>query len=145
MSDVVLFQTADGGEITCVNGVIAVDEGVATSVFLSLFGGNEDDSGDDADKPREFWGNKLETIDARKLRSRLQALLRSLPLTSGNLLRIEDAAKLDLQWMLDTKLADSVEVNASIPKLNWVKIETKIEIQNVTYTPTFLAQPGSAS
>ncbi len=143
--DVVFFQTADGGEISCENGVIALDEGVASAVYVSFFGGNEDDSGDTVDNAREFWGNKIETVAARKIRSRLQALLRSIPLTSGNLLRIEDAAKLDLQWMLDTKLADSVEVSASIPKLNWVKIETKIEIQDETYTPTFLVQTGTVS
>lgn len=142
--DVVLYQSADGGEITCTNGVIAIDDGVATSVFLSLFGGNEDDAGDDAEKHLEWWGNKVETSESKKLRSRLQYLLRNQPATSGTLLLFEDAAKLDLQWVLDTKLADSLEVSASIPKRNWVKIEVKIEIQDELYTPTFLAQTGTA-
>jgi phage gp46-like protein len=140
--DVKFFQTADGGEVICANGVFELGEDVPTAVYLSLFGGNEDDSGDDSDKANQWWANAIETVESQKLRSRLQNLLRSIPLTSGNLVRIEDAAKLDLQWMLDTKLADSVEVTASIPKLNWVMIETKIEIQDQTYTPAFAAQSG---
>lgn len=144
MSDVVMIQTADGGEITCEGGVIATDDGIATAVYISLFGGNEDDSGDDAEKHLEWWGNKIETTAAGKIHSRLQHLLLTEPATSGTLTLFEDAAKLDLQWMLDTKLADGIEVVASIPKLNWVQVEAKIEIQGDVYAPIFLAKTGKS-
>lgn len=137
MSDVVLFQTDNGGEIECVAGQITLDEGLFSAVFISLFGGNEDDSGDDVDKSREWWGNKIETDPTKKIRSRTGSLLRSLPAISGNLGRIEDAVTLDLQWMLDTKLADAVVPAVSIPALNKIKIDLKIEIQNRVYDLSF--------
>ena len=145
MSDVVLFQTPEGGEITCTAGQIALDEGLATSVYISLFGGNEDDSGDDSDKAREFWGNKIESDSTKKLRSRTGNLLRSIAITSGNLSRIEDAVTQDLQWMLDTKLADAVVPSVRVPALNTVQIDVKIEIQNRVYDVSFTKKTGVTS
>jgi phage gp46-like protein len=145
MSDVVLFSTVEGGEITCEAGQIALDDGVETAVYISLFGANEDDSGDDDGKSVEWWGNKVESDSTKKLRSRTQYLLRSIALTSASLLLIEDAVAQDLQWMLDTKLADAVVPSASIPALNTVKIDVKIEIQDKTFTPSFVKKTGTAS
>jgi phage gp46-like protein len=143
--DVALYNTVEGGEITCEGGQIALDEGVATAVYISLWGANEDDAGDDSTKPREWWANKIETSDVKKLRSRVQNLLRSMPLTSGNLQLLEEAAAQDLQWMLDTKLVDAVVPRASIPAINTLKLEVKIEIQNRAYTPlAFIAKAGSS-
>lgn len=144
MSDVVLFNTVEGGEITCEAGQIAIDEGVATAVYISLWGGNEDDSGDDDTKSLEWWANKTEGDATKKLRSRTQNLLRSIALTSGNIQLIEDAAALDLQWMLDTKLADAVVPTVSIPALNTVKIDLKIEIQGKAYALAFAKKTGKS-
>lgn len=144
MSDVILQHTPDGGEITCENGVIAMDEGVVTAVYVSLFGGNEGDSGGDEHKAVEWWGNKIETDSTKKLRSETQHLLRSIPATSGNLRLIEDAVGHDLAWMVETKLASFVGCSASIPALNTVKIDVKIEIQNELYEPSFSAKWGQA-
>ena len=144
MSDVVIFQTEDGGEIICEAGQIALDDGLAGAAYLSLFGGNDDDSGDDDGKSKEWWANKTETNDAKKFRSRTQSLLRGLPLTSGNLGLVEDAVAQDLQWMLDTKLADFDGASASIPALNWIKIAVKIEIQGKAYAPVFAKKTGTS-
>ena len=144
MADVLVYQTNDGGEIICEAGQIAMDDGVQTAVFLSLFGGNEDDSGDDDGKAKEWWPNKTETDANKKFRSRTHYLLRSIALTSGNLQLIEDAAALDLQWMLDTKLADFVGASASIPALNWIRIDVKIEIQGKAFAPAFAKKIGTA-
>lgn len=142
--DVRIFQQPDGGEIECVAGQITMDDGLASAVFISLFGGNEDDSGDDDGKAKEFWGNKVETDANKKLRSRTQNLLRSIALTSGNLQLIEDAVALDLQWMLDTKVADFVGASASIPALNWIKLDVKIEIQGKAFATAFAKKMGTA-
>lgn len=144
MSDVALTQMLEGGEIECVAGQITMDDGVATSVYISLFGANEDDSGDDDTKSLEWWANKVETDPNKKLRSRVQNLLRSIALTSGNIQLIEDAAALDLQWMLDTKLADAVVPTVSIPALNTVKIDLKIEIQGKAYALAFAKKTGTS-
>lgn len=145
MSDVVLFQTADGGEITFANGEPLMDEGLATAAYVSLFGGNEEDSGGDETKAKEFWGNKIEPVAAQKLRSETQFLLRSMPITSGNIARVEDAISHDLAWMVETALASFVGGSVSIPALNTLKIDVKIVVQNVVYAPIFLFKRSTAS
>jgi phage gp46-like protein len=138
MADVRLFQTEDGGEIELVGGQIALDEGLDSAVFLSLFGGNDDDGGLDGDKLKQWWGNVDELDETRKYRSLTQYLLRSLPLIPNNLRRIEDAAVSDLAWMLDTKLASFVGATATMPGRNTVKLTPKIEIQGKSFEPAFL-------
>lgn len=142
MADVLIFQTPDGGEVTCTAGQILLDDGVASVVYISLWGGNEDDSGSDADKPKEFWANKIETDATKKIRSRTQALLRSIPATSGNLRLIEEAVAQDLAWMLETKLATFVGASVSIPRLNWVNIEVSVEIQGKSFAVSFAKKVG---
>lgn len=145
MSDVLLFQTPDGGEVTFENGQPLMDDGLETAVYLSLWGGNEEDSGGDEGKPHEFWGNKIESDPAKKLRSGTQFLLRSIPITSGNIVLIEDAVAQDLAWMVDTKLASFVGGTVSIPALNTIRIDVKIVVQDKTYAPVFLYKRSVAS
>lgn len=143
MTDVVLYQLEDGGEITCVAGQIAMDDGVATAVYLSLFGGNEDDSGSDADMPREWWGNKDARNPQETYRSETQYLLRSLSITSGNIRHVEDAVAHDLAWMAESELASFVGAEVSIPALNTVKILVKVEIQQVEFVLEFVRKVGT--
>jgi len=119
--DVAMFQTDDGGEIVVENGVVMMNDGLETAVYNSLFGGNELDSGDQ-DNPYQWWGNADETQPDRKIRSRTQYILKGIPATSANLRRIEEAARNDLQWMLDTGTATEIDVEASIPQPNRLRI-----------------------
>lgn len=121
MTDVLLRQTPDGGDITIEGGLLLMSEGLETAAYLSLFGGNEDDPAE-ADRTLQWWGNLLETEPERAQRSETQYLLRSLPAIPVNLRRIEQAAARDLQWMLDTETAQSVAVEATIPAVNRVSI-----------------------
>ena len=121
--DVLLFQTVDDGEINIENGLVEMSGGLETAAYLSMFGGDEDLS--------EWWGNLEETELARKYRSETQNLLQSIPATSGNLRRIEQAATRDLAWFLELKVASSVDVSASIPSINHVNITVVIEAEGV--------------
>lgn len=126
MTDVLLKQDDDGGEITIQGGLLLMTEGLETAAYLSLFGGNEDDPGD-TESPLAWWGNLLDVEPERQYRSETQHLLASgLPAIPFNLLRIEQAAARDLQWMLDTELAQSVTVEASIPAANRVRLAVVI-------------------
>ncbi len=129
MTDVLLRQSNDGGDITIENGLVLLSEGLEPAVFLSLFGGNEDDPGD-ADTTQQWWGNIGETAPERTYRSETQHLIKSLPAIPANLRRIEQAAARDLQWMLDTGEAESVSVEATIPELN--RVRTNVTIQTTT-------------
>lgn len=127
MTDVLLRQTADGGSITVESGLFLLSDGLETAVYLSLFGGNEQDSGEGA-SDQQWWGNLSETEPARTYRSETQFLLRALPAIPVNLLRIEQAAGRDLQWMIDEGAAQSVKVSAHIPALNRVAVNVALVV-----------------
>lgn len=123
--DVLLFQTADDGEILVVEGVTTMVGGFETMVYLCLFGGNEDDDGS-ADSPENWWGNRWETDADYQYRSLTQHLLRSIPATTGNLQRIADAVHQDLAVFKNKSIASSVVVSVSIPAINTVSITVTI-------------------
>lgn len=125
MSDVLLYQTDDDGEINIQNGVVELSGGLETSAYLSLFGGNEDDDGSDQ-SITQWWGNLDETLPERRYRSRTQFLLKSIPATSGNLLRIQDAVESDLAWMVEVGAASEVSASVTIPSVNRVSIVISI-------------------
>jgi len=124
--DVSLFQTNDGGEITVEGGIVTMSGGLETSAYLSLFGGNEDDDGR-ADNPFNWWANISEVETAKQYRSETQNLLQALPATTGNLRRVEDAANRDLAWFITERVASAVNVTASMPGLNKLKLTIDIE------------------
>src|SRR5690606_12757077 len=137
MADVHLFHTADGGEISVVNGVFQMREGWESAAYLSLFGGNERDSGVAGDDPLQWWANVVETREERRYRSETQNLLRSIPAVPGNLRRIEDAAGRDLAWFVELGHATQVSARATIPALNRVNIQVAIEINGEVLTADF--------
>lgn len=124
--DVSLFQTNDDGNIEVEGGIVTMGGGLETAAYLSLFGGNEDDDGR-KDNPTNWWANLDEVDPVREYRSETQNLLQAIPATSGNLRRIEDAANRDLTWFVQNKVASSVNVVASIPGLNKIKLTIDIE------------------
>jgi phage gp46-like protein len=135
--DVRLFQTDDGGEIQVESGIVAMDGGLETAVYLSLFGGNEDDDGRPSNLAT-WWGNIDEQLPERRYRSETQNLLRALPATSGNLRRVEDAGNRDLAWLIEQNVASSVSVSASVIGLNRVKITINVEAVGIPSRFEFL-------
>lgn len=137
MSDVRLYESLGQGQIDCVNGQLLLSEdGLESAVFISMFGGNEDDTGLQADDSRQWWGNLSEGDPARRYRSETQALLRALPLTPGNLRRVEDAATRDLEWMTDS-IADAVVAQASLTGVNRLSLAVSIEINSQIFRFVF--------
>lgn len=124
--DVLLFQTPDDGDINVENGIVELTPGFETAVYLSMFGGNEEDSGGSED-PNEWWGNLLDTDPARHYRGETETILESMAAVPANLLKVQEAAKRDLQWLLDTNAASTVEVTASMPGLNRVGLVVTVQ------------------
>lgn len=133
--DVLLTASVEFG-IEVIGGIVTMTAGFETAVQLSLFGGNEGDDGSEGN-PETYWGNLLETDPARRYVSRTAEILRGLPATSGNLLRVEEAALSDLQWMLDVSAASSIDVTVTIPALNRVTITVVILAIGVESTFSF--------
>ena|SRR5690606_23129134 len=119
--DLKLTASPDGGDIEIVNGQITLDEGPETAIYLSLFGGNHDDSGDESDDAKQWWGNLATDVDAEKYRSRTQQVLRGLPATSANLVVVRNAATADLEWMRGV-VFDEIAATASIPARDTVRL-----------------------
>lgn len=124
--DVLLFQTTDDGEIEVEDGRVTLSGGLETAAYLSLFGGNEQDSGR-PDDPLTWWGNMDEGQPERRYRSETQYLLRAIPAIPANLRRIEQAAERDLSWMVSTNAATAVSATASMPGRNRVRLTIRIE------------------
>lgn len=124
--DILLFQTSDGGDLNIEDGLVEMSGGLETAAYLSLFGGNEDDDGR-ANSPDSWWGNLGEADPAQHYRSETQHITQALPATSNNLRRVEDAAKRDLAWFITKKVASSIKLVASIPRVNTVRIQVFIE------------------
>lgn len=143
--DVLLYNTTDGGEISYVNGLAVMDDGLYAAAYLSLFGGMEQDSGLAATESKQWWGNLGETQPERRYRSETQYLLNTLPAIPANLKRLDDAAGRDLGWMVDTSLANAISVLTTMPGLNRVRIETNIEIADQRYELVFDQRWGQAA
>ena len=117
MTDVLLCQTINNGDINLIEGVIEMSPGIETAAYLSMFGGSD------------WWGNVDESTHARQYTSRTQALIESLPPSSRNLLRIEEAAKADLAWFISDGVASSVDAVASMPAVNQLKLVVTIRAE----------------
>lgn len=128
MTDVLMYHTPEGGEVTLSGGEPLYTDGIETAVFLSLFGGQAEDDATDATKHRQWWGNWEEPDPARRYRSATQALLRGLPAIPANLRRVEDAIVTDLQWMIGSGLAQIVSARARMPAPKRIEIRCEIVI-----------------
>ena len=124
--DVLLFQTPDGGNIKVERGRVVFSGGLGTAAYLSLFGGDERDSGR-AEDPLTWWGNIDEDRPERQYRSETQHLLRSIPAIPANLRRLEQAAERDLAWMIPAGVASAVSATANMPGRNRVRLVVSIE------------------
>lgn len=132
MTDVLMYHTPEGGEITLSGGEPLYTDGIETAVFLSLFGGQAEDDATDATKHRQWWGNWEEPDPARRYRSATQALLRGLPAIPANLRRVEDAVVADLQWLITSGLATSVSASARMPAAKRIEIRGAVVIDGRT-------------
>lgn len=138
MTDVLIGQCDDGGEINIAGGLVELTDDFRTAVYLSLFGGNEDDDGRDASA--QWWGNLGELDPTKIYRSRTGNLLQALPPSSANLLALEDAARLDLAWLKTAGAVKTIDAVASLPSLNKLSLVVIINGDlSVTYLENWAA------
>lgn len=125
MTDALLLHGPDGADIQVVNGQLALSNGLYASVYLAMFGGNDEDSGDDAEERLQWWGNFTEPDAARRYRSRTQYVMRGLSATTGNLARLREAVQEDLQSLVSdgTLTSFSARVRLTAPKRASIEVE----------------------
>ena len=109
--DVLMFHVEDRGEIEEKNGFITMTDSLETMIYLSLFGGNEDDNGSESTSKLQWWGNEGEPIE-NQYRGKFQSLLSGSPLTSASVTVLVEAAVTDLETaIVATGYAESVEIS----------------------------------
>lgn len=127
--DVKLYQTNNDGEIDINNGIVTMSSDLKTTVYLSLFGGNENDDGS-AKSNLFWWGNLTESNRLeRQYRSKTQYILKSLPFSTANLKKLEDAIRIDLAWMLEQKIISSLKITLQVLDVTRLHIIIDIIVQ----------------
>lgn len=131
MSDYGLFLDEDGIiDMGFTTGDVAADNGLETAVLISLF--SDARATEDLIPPidqdgnlRGFWGDVRTQTPGDSTGSLLWTLRREKQL-SKTLAAAKGYAEKALQWLVDDKVAASVQVNASYPQRDWMLLEVFI-------------------
>ena len=123
--DVLIYNTLDGGEIDFINGQPTMTAGFESMIFLCLFGGNFEDDGL-AGNRKTWWANLDESDPDLRYISRFQNLLGGIPLTSGNLRRLEENALADLNVFKTSGIAAELAVEAFITGRNELRLDVAV-------------------
>lgn len=127
--DVWLFASDNEGDMEIEGGLATMVTNFDTMAYLVLYGGNVDDPGGD-DKSKQFWGNFSEPDTAKHYRGEYQYMIDGLPASSANLRLVEAAAQRDFEKaFVDTGIADSVTVTATLPRHKYIELTIEIEAQ----------------
>ncbi len=127
---------------------LELDDGLETSVMLSLFtdrGANPGDVLPDAQADRHgWWGDAYPVVDGDHIGSRLWLLARSKQLPEI-LTRATEYAREALQWLIDDKVAERVDVESEIVRngvlgLRIVIFKPKADTVNFRYNYTWASQ-----
>jgi phage gp46-like protein len=130
--DALLYETVDGGELKVDDGIFVSDKQFSTAVYLSLFGGNKDDSSKIKNN-KEWWGNMLNGIyENEKLKSRFQYIITGFPMTVKTIKEAEKAVFIDLEWFIKDKIADEINVYSQTAGKN--RFNLNVEIKKDTRT-----------
>lgn len=100
------------GDLVRDGGNLELDAGLETAVTISLFTDRRAAEGDDVDPgidPRGWWGDRYLRADGQQLGSRLWQLRRA-KTTRVNVTRAAAWAREALRWLIDDRVAVTVEV-----------------------------------
>jgi phage gp46-like protein len=131
MSDIALRWNAAAmaADVAIEGRDLAGEAGLETAVMLSLFTDRRAEPGDPlpaaATDRRGWWGDAVPVVPGDLLGSRLWLLAREKE-TPKALERAEEYARAALQWLLDDRVAERVEVEADIPKPGWLGLTVVI-------------------
>lgn len=112
------------GQLDADNGKIKLDDTLQTSIFFSLAGGNIGGVTTNDRKPSgvenlDWFGNLyLKEFDKPLFNSKFEQFLKKNPLSSGNLITLNQHALSDLQWIVNTKAVKSFSVSFEIVAAN---------------------------
>jgi phage gp46-like protein len=111
--DILIYNTLDGGEISVKNGEPVMDGGMESAVYLSLF---EHDG-------TSHWMNEYNDLP---LGGKFIKFIQGKPKNVSNILKAEDLAKQDLQWMLNDGIAQKINTSIVSTTRNGILLTVEI-------------------
>lgn len=123
--DLKIIETGNGGDCVNLGNDIQVIDTIYTMVYLSLFGGNVEEStvaGFVKTQSFDYWANKLMFGDepTQQFNSETECTLNKTALNTAAIDKITNAVLTDLNYL---KKLFKVSVKVSLPYVNQVKIE----------------------
>jgi len=125
MTDVLIQNTENGGDIELIDGNPTLTGGLKSAFYLALFGGNKEDNGSE-NTNLQWWGNLNETDPTTHYRSRTQNLLQSLVPSSGNLRVLESTIERDLNFFIEIGAVTELTISASLVDVKKVQIDISV-------------------
>lgn len=132
MTDIALGydETALLFDVAVAGGDLSTDDGLATAVLVSLFTDRRATADDtlpagETDR-RGWWGDLVPAVEGDEIGSLLWLLQREKQ-TTETLERAREYAREALQWMLDDRVATSVEVTASYVRTGVMQIGVQLQ------------------
>ena len=136
-------ENGSGGDYTITDDGILLDNSLETICYISLFGGNLEGSTEVDRKPRgalyfDYWGNVDYLNDeTQQFNSEFEKMLAHTAINSGNLIEFEAAAEVDLNFLVQQQLVESVSAEATIQNPGELRIDITIEQPSQTEPETF--------
>jgi phage gp46-like protein len=129
MSDLALIWNVWSADFGLAADDLAIDDGLETSVILSLFTdrrAEESDTLPDFQTDRRgWWGDDYPVAGRDRIGSRLWLLSREKELQSV-VDRAVEYAREALQWLIDDRVADKVDVAGSVPRRGWLLLDITV-------------------
>lgn len=127
--DLKIIETGNGGDFVNLGNDLEVIDTIYTMVYLSLFGGNVEEStieGFVNPQSFDYWANKLMFGDdpSQQFNSETERTLNKTPLNTAAIDKITDAVITDLKYL---KKLFKITVKVFLPYINQVKIEIIFE------------------
>lgn len=131
MTDILIYESGNGGEISLKNGDIETTDGLLNMPYLSHFGGNIEAStegNEEAGEERfDYWGNTF--LDSKsQMNSDLERELNNVSISSKGRAVLEETAKKDIEFLAGLGEIESV---VSIVGSNKISITDKINKNTV--------------
>ena len=130
--DIAIFESLNGGEISVNGNDLATVGDVENQIYLALFGGNPGfPSKNNVDQAESFdwWGNNLlmPSNQSIQFNSLFEKELQNVALTSSGRIRLETAAKKDLEYL---KAYAKVEVSITIVSDDVIRMSLTMKIND---------------
>lgn len=147
MTDVIIYENGNGGELSLKNGDIETTDSLCNQPYLAHFGGNVEanttDNEIEGEERNDWWGNTFLDGEAQ-MNSNLERSLNKNALNSSGRANIEAAAVKDLEYLSEIAKTESIvslkgvnkllitdKLNQSVVNLAWDATKNEL-IQEIT-------------